>query len=77
MLEDGDISLSNYVLIGDGLDGPMKERVDLPDEIYLVETAVDRWAVKLMKYDESYLPEGDWKEFDSAELADITNTKAN
>lgn len=77
VLEDGDISLSNHVLIGDGLDGPMKERVDLPDEIYLVETAVDRWAVKLMKYDESYLPEEGWAEFDSAELADITNTKAN
>ncbi len=43
VLEDADISLSNYVLIGDGLAGLLKDYANLPDEIYLVETAVDRW----------------------------------
>ncbi len=72
VLEDGNISLSNHVLIGDGLAGPLEDQANPPDEIYLVETAVDRWAVRLMKYDESYLPEEEWTEFDSVELTDIT-----
>lgn len=77
VLEDADISLSNHVLIGDGLGGLMEERADLPDEIYLVETAVKCWGVWLMKYDESYLPEGKCIEFNSAKLVDITNAKTN
>lgn len=77
ILEDGDISLSNYVLIGDGLRGLMEERADLPDEIYLIETAVNTWAVRLMKYDENYFPEVDWTEFKSTELTDITNAKTH
>ena len=76
ILEDGDISLSNHVLIEDGLAGLLEKRADLPDEIYLVETAVDRWAVRLMKCDESCFPDEDWTEFDSAELTDIINAAA-
>ncbi|MCH9034287.1 MAG: hypothetical protein IID42_07260 [Planctomycetes bacterium] len=72
ILEDSDLFLSNYALIGDGLADLLEGRPDLPDEIYLVETALDRWVVRLMKYDEINLPERDWTEFNSAELTDIT-----
>ncbi len=72
MLEDGDISLSNHALIGDRLAGLLEDHANLPDEIYLVETALNRWIVRLMWYDECYLPEDGWTEFNSAELTDIT-----
>ena len=76
VLEDGDISLSNHVLIAEGLAGLFEERVDLPDEIYLVETAVKTWAVRPLKLGEDFLPEDNGIEFDSAELTDITSTAA-
>ncbi len=72
ILEDGDIALSNHVLIGDGLAEPLQDRPDLPDEIYLVETAVDTWGVRLLKYDDNHLPENGWEEFNPADLVDIT-----
>ena len=70
------MSHSNYVLIGDALAGLLEERSDLPDEIYLVETATDRWAVRLMKIEETCLPEEGWTEFEAAKLTDITNCAA-
>jgi hypothetical protein len=72
VLEDGDIFLSNHVLIGDVLAVLLAEHSDLPDEIYIVETALDRWDVRLMKYDQSFLLGEDWTEFNSAQLNDIT-----
>jgi hypothetical protein len=72
VLEDGDISLSNHVLIGDALAGLLAGRPDLPDEIYLVETALDRWDVRLMKSDEAIFLGEEWTEFDSAQLSDVT-----
>jgi hypothetical protein len=72
VLEDGDIFLSNYVLIGDALADLLAEHSDLPDEIYLVETVLDRWDVRLLKCDEKIFPGEDWIEFDSAQLNDIT-----
>ena len=76
VLEDGDISLSNYALIADSLAGLPKMHIDLPDEIYLVETAIDRWTVRRLKYEENHLPGDDWTEFESADLIDITNSAA-
>jgi hypothetical protein len=72
ILEDGDISLSNHILIGDALAGLLEKRPDLPDEIYLVETALDRWDVRLMKCDAEILLGEEWVEFDSVQLNDIT-----
>lgn len=72
VLEDRDISLSNHVLIGGVLAALVAEHPHLPDEIYLVETALDRWDVRLMKHDKSLLLGEDWIEFDSAQLEDIT-----
>jgi hypothetical protein len=72
VLEDADISLSNHALIGDGLAAAFEGRADLPDEIYLVETALDTWTTWCMKRDDDLLPEEEWDEFDSAELVDLT-----
>jgi hypothetical protein len=77
IFEDSDIFLSNEILIGDALVRLLKERSDTPDEIYLVQTTVDRWAVHLMKHDRSYLQEGDWAEFDCDELIDITTRRTD
>ncbi len=74
VLEDGDIFLSNHVVIGRQLAGLLEDHADLPDEIYLVKTPLDRWNVWLMKYDECYLPEENRTEFNSAELTDITGS---
>ena len=76
VLEDADISLSNYAIIGDALDGLLENHANLPDEIYLVETALDRWHVRLMKHDENNLPDEGWTEFSSAELTDVTGAGA-
>jgi hypothetical protein len=72
VLEDGDIFLSNRALIRDQLARLLEDHADLPDEIYLVKTPLNRWTVRLMKYDECYLPEEDRTQFISAELTDIT-----
>ncbi len=72
VLEDNDIALSNHVLIEDGLAGLLEERADLPDEIYLVESSVKTWGVRIIKCDEAIFPEQDWTNFDSADLIDIT-----
>jgi hypothetical protein len=72
VLEDADSSLSNHVLIGDGLAALLGERNDLPDEIYLVETAIEPWDVRRMKYDGDLLPDDKPTEFASADLVDVT-----
>jgi hypothetical protein len=50
----------------------MKGRHDLPDEIHLVETSVTTWGVRIMKSDDTLLPDVGWNEFDSRELSDLT-----
>ena len=72
ILEDDDICLSNYALIEDGLAGILAARQNLPDEIYLIETAVDPWTVRLMKREEDCSRAGDWIEFLAHDLTDMT-----
>jgi hypothetical protein len=59
-------------LNGDALADLLAEHTDLPDEIYLEETDLDRWVVRLLKCDEKIFPGEVWIEFDSAQLNDIT-----
>jgi hypothetical protein len=73
ILEDVDISLTNYVLIQDALENLLKEPINLPDEIYLVETSVATWEVRALKIGEDIFPEGVVQQFDEAELNDITS----
>ena len=72
ILEDGDISLSNHVVIGDSLLEAVKDRDDLPDEIHLIETSVTTWGVRLMKSDDTLLPDVGWNNFDSRDLSNLT-----
>ena len=72
ILEDRDISLSNYMLIGDRLAGILEARAGVPDEIYLVETSLDQWEVRPMKYDDECWPMESWTEFHVVDLIDLT-----
>ncbi len=56
VLESDDIALTNQVLVGECLSALLPERTDLPDEIYLVETAVKSWTVRCMKLDAEHWP---------------------
>ena len=72
VLEDNNIALSNHVQIEDSLSGLFKERNDLPDEIYFVESSINTWSVRIIKIDDAFFPEQDWTDFESAVLADLT-----
>jgi len=73
VLEDSDVSLSNYALIGDGLADALKERRDLPDEIYLLETAIDPWTLRCVKDANDGSPIEEWTEFYAGDLRNITS----
>lgn len=72
VLEDRDMALTNHALVGAQLADLLAERADIPDEIYLVETALDRWTVWPMKRDDRIWPIEGWVEFHVDELSDLT-----
>ena len=49
VLESDDIALTNHVLVGECLNALLPEHTNLPDEIYLVETEINPWAVHCVK----------------------------
>ena len=71
VLEDGDIALSNYALIWECLACLLRERQDVPDEIYLVDTSLKRWDVRPMKCDDECWPMEGWTEFHVDDLMDL------
>ena len=72
IFEDGDISLSNHVLIGDQLGDVLTERTDLPDGIYLVKTCFETWDIRPLKLGDTNLPDDKGIVFNSADLNNIT-----
>ena len=79
VLESNDIALSNSGVIRETLDRIPKEPVSEPDEIYLVETDYEQWAVFPMNLAADALfrsdPEPDrryFHEFASSGLANVT-----
>ena len=56
VLESNDIALTNHVLVGQCLAALSSDHADLPDEIYLVETDMDPWTVRCMKFDTECWP---------------------
>ena len=56
VLENIDIALTSFDLIGEQLPMLLAERTDSPDEIYLVETYANPWWVYLMKRDNDHWP---------------------
>lgn len=49
LLESDDICLANPLLISKALAKEIGSRSDVPDEIYLIETAIKPWLVSVMK----------------------------
>ena len=56
VLENIDIALTSFDLIGEQLPTLLAEHSDSPDEIYLVETYTNPWWVYLMKRDDDHWP---------------------
>ena len=56
VLENRDIDLTSFDLIGNLLPALLAEYTDAPDEIYLVETGINLWWVYLMKRDDDHWP---------------------
>ena len=56
VLENIDIALTSFDLIGEQLPMLLAERTDSPDEIYLAETYANPWWVYLMKRDNYHWP---------------------
>ena len=50
VLESSDIFISNHALVRDALAGPLRDRPDAPDEVFLVETEIDPWIVYPLKF---------------------------
>jgi hypothetical protein len=57
ILENNDIALTNHIIIGDSVRVLLKERDDVPDEIFLVDTCVDDWAVWSLYRDGIFWPD--------------------
>ena len=76
VLESDDIALTNDIVVAEKIPGLLAGRLDVPDEIYLVETEIDTWWVRLIKHDTEYwLMDGstEWNstEFHREELIDL------
>ena len=56
VLESGDIALTRFDLFGSQLPAVLAERLDAPDDIFLVETGIDPWWVWRMKQDDDHWP---------------------
>ena len=77
VLENEDIALASFDLIGDLIPMLLAERKTAPDEIYLVETHTNPWLAWPMKHGaQHWLSAGlsEWKptRFDNAELNDLS-----
>jgi hypothetical protein len=73
LLENGDISLSNHVVILDAVECALEERKDRPDEIWLVDTTIsDEWTVLCLMRDGVSFPDEDaavrYRDFNPNEL---------
>ena len=74
MLESDDIALTNSDAVGEQLRPLLKDRTDLPDEIYLVESdrEVTKWQLWRMTCDDQLWPVEFLKEFHIDDLTDLT-----
>lgn len=57
ILENNDIALSNHIVVGNSVRALLKGRDDMPDEIFLVDTCVDDWAVWSLYRDGMFWPD--------------------
>ena len=75
VLETDDFVLTNHLAVWEALAPALDERRDAPDEIYLVESGLKPWTVRMMNHDAERWPNERWREseFDPDELSDVSN----
>lgn len=71
VMEDRDISLTNYAIVGEALIEVLPSTRNPPDEIFLVETSLERWTVRQLKYDDSIFEDMNFSEFQRGDLTNI------
>jgi hypothetical protein len=76
VLESGDIALSNHVNILEATEHSLKDRDDIPDEVWLVDTTIEKnWTVWCLMRDGQSFPDEEtpvrYREFDPNSLAEV------
>jgi hypothetical protein len=76
ILENGDIALTNHIVVGEVVENLVRGRTDLPDQIWLVDTVrEDEWTVWCYLRDNTLFPDEDtsarYREFNRATLVQI------
>jgi hypothetical protein len=76
VLESGDLALSNHLVITEAAEEVLRGRADRPDEIWFVDTTIERhWTAVCLIRDGVLLPDDDtdtrYRQFDPATLADV------
>ncbi len=75
ILEDGDISLSNHVIVTETLEAVSANRTDLPDEIWLIWPHDAEWMVIQIYNDGEFLYESEWDQYPAGTLIDLTESE--
>lgn len=75
VLENRDIALSNHVVILEAAEHALQERMDPPDEIWLVDTTIKEWTVWCLIRDGIPLPDEHtsvrFRDFDPCDLVEV------
>jgi hypothetical protein len=76
VLENGDMALSNHSVILDGIEDAFQERTDLPDEVWLVDTAINKeWTVWCLIRDGHSFPDEEssvrYRDFNPDDLTSV------
>lgn len=57
LFELNDISLGNHLSVSKALQDEIVDRIDEPDEIYLIETNIEPWVLWILKEGSTFFPE--------------------
>lgn len=75
ILEDGDISLSNHIIVAETIEAISASRTDLPDEIWLVWPHNTTWMVIPIYKDSVFLCGTEWDQYPVNNLIDLTGSE--
>jgi hypothetical protein len=76
VLEEHDIALTNHRSVGEAVQAAIADRTDVPDEIFLVSTAIEQeWTVWSLLRDGTFWPDEDtdrrYREFAASILEEV------
>jgi hypothetical protein len=76
ILENGDIALTNHIVVAEVVEKLIRRRTDRPDQIWLVDTVLkDEWTVWCFLRDDTLFPDEDtpvrYREFNPATLNEV------